>query len=471
MTDKDLIIKLLQEEKLLWQKEKLLLQKEVQSLQSKIAELQRRLGLNSTNSSKPPSSDGFKKHPPQSLRKKGEKKSGGQLGHKGDTLKQVSVPDYIERYSLDTCPGCQSDLKLSQVESVQKRQVFDIPEPKIEVTEHQAEVKMCGCGKRSVAAFPPEITAPVQYGIRAKTLAVYFNSAQLIPEDRVTQVFGDIFSLNIASATIVKFGASLATTLTPWKQDVEAQLAASHVKHLDETGLRIEKKTQWLHVMSNEYATIYRVSIKRGEMFQNLAGTIVHDCFTSYYALVGLLHGLCNAHILRELKAISQFEKEAWAGRMAVLLCFANKNRDKEEQVNRIYDDIVAKGLTYHESLEPLKQGKRGRKKRRVGHNLLIRLRDRKDDILRFLSDPMVAFTNNLAEQDLRMMKVKMKISGGFRSSKGAENFATIRSFISTCRKQNINIFQAIHQAQRGVLPKIAIPPYKTKEEPIKSAA
>lgn len=453
------------------QKENLLLREQVQSLKIQVAELQRRLGLNSSNSSKPPSSDGFKKHPPQSLRKKGEKKSGGQPGHKGKTLKQVSAPDHVERYPLDTCPGCLSDLKLRPVESVQKRQVFDIPEPKIEVTEHQAEVKTCACGQRSVAAFPSEVTAPVQYGLRIKTLATYFNYTQLIPEDRVAQVFEDVFSLHIAPATIVKFGSNLATTLTPWKLDIEAQLAASHVKHLDETGLRIEKKTQWLHVMSNEYATIYRVSVKRGEMFQNLAGTIVHDCFTSYYALVALLHALCNAHILRELKAISQFEKEEWAGKMATLLCFANKNRDKEEQVNRVYDDIVAKGLTYHESLEPLKQGKRGRKKRRVGHNLLIRLRDRKDDILRFLSDPMVAFTNNLAEQDLRMMKVKMKISGGFRSSKGAENFATIRSFISTCRKQNINIFQAIHQAQKGVLPKIAIPPYKTQEEPIKSAA
>ncbi len=453
------------------QKENLLLREQVQNLKIQVAELQRRLGLNSSNSSKPPSSDGFKKHPPQSLRKKGEKKSGGQPGHKGETLKQVSAPDHVERYPLDICPGCLSDLKLRPVESVQKRQVFDIPEPKIEVTEHQAEVKTCTCGQRSVAAFPSEVTAPVQYGPRIKTLATYFNYTQLVPEDRVAQVFEDVFSLHIAPATIVKFGSNLATTLTPWKLDIEAQLAASHVKHLDETGLRIEKKTQWLHVMSNEYATIYRVSVKRGEMFQNLAGTIVHDCFTSYYALVALLHALCNAHILRELKAISQFEKEEWAGRMATLLCFANKKRDKEEQVNRVYDDIVAKGLTYHESLEPLKQGKRGRKKRRVGHNLLIRLRDRKDDILRFLSDPMVAFTNNLAEQDLRMMKVKMKISGGFRSSKGAENFATIRSFISTCRKQNINIFQAIHQAQKGVLPKIAIPPYKTQEEPIKSAA
>jgi transposase len=354
---------------------------------------------------------------------------------------------------------------------VQKRQVFDIPEPKIEVTEHQAEVKICGCGKRSVATFPPEVTAPVQYGPRVKTLAGYFNYAQLIPEDRVAQVFEDVFSLKIASATVVKCGASLATILTPWKQDVEAQLAASHVKHLDETGLRVEKKNRWLHVMSNEYATVYRVSIKRGEMFQNLVGTIIHDCFSSYYALVALLHGLCNAHILRELKAISQFEKEAWAGRMAILLCFANKNREKEERVNRIYDDIVAKGLNYHEALEPLKQGKRGRKKRRVGHNLLIRLRDRKDDILRFLSDSMVAFTNNLAEQDLRMMKVKMKISGGFRTSQGAENFATIRSFISTCRKQNINIFQAIHQAQIGIFPEVVIPPYKAPEEPVKAAA
>lgn len=443
MDNKDLIIEALQEQ--------------VKILTARIADLERRLGLNSSNSSKPPSSDGLAKRPPQSLRTNGKKKSGGQLGHKGETLKQISTPDHIERHCLETCPSCQSDLKFAPVHSIQRRQVFDIPEPQVEVTEHQAEVKICTCGQRCVGVFPVNITAPVQYGNRVKTLCVYLNHQQMIPEDRVVEVFEDVFALNISSATVVGAGAQLAKVLEPWQQNIEAQLASAPVKHLDETGFRIEKKTQWLHVMSNEEATSYRVSAKRGEMFSGLIGTIVHDCFKSYDVLLGVLHALCNAHILRELKALIQFEKETWATLMSRLLCLAKKHPEKKELVLTLYDRILEKGIDYHESLEPLKKGKRGRQKKRVGHNLLLRLKERKDDVLRFLSDPHVPFTNNLAEQDLRMMKVKMKISGGFRTLQGAKTFCTIRSFTSTCRKQGINIFQAIAQANTGFLPKISV--------------
>ena len=443
MDNKDLIIQALQEQ--------------IKILTARIADLERRLGLNSNNSSKPPSSDGFAKRPPQSLRPKGKKKSGGQLGHKGETLKQISTPDHIERHSLASCPSCQSDLKSVPVHSIQRRQVFDIPKPQVAVTEHQAEVKICPCGQRCVGIFPVNVTAPVQYGNRVKTLCVYLNHQQMIPEDRVVEVFEDVFALNISSATVVGVGEQLATVLQPWQQDVESQLTSASVKNLDETGLRIEKKTQWLHVMGNQDATSYRVSSKRGEMFSGLMGTIVHDCFKSYYLVMDVLHGLCNAHILRELKALIEFEKETWAAMMSRLLCFAKRHPEKKELLLILYDRIVQKGIDYHESLEPLKKGKRGRQKKRVGHNLLLRLKERKDDVLRFLSDPHVPFTNNLAEQDLRMMKVKMKISGGFRTMQGAKTFCTIRSFTSTCRKQGINIFQAIAQANIGFFPEISV--------------
>jgi transposase len=444
------------------QEQNQLLQERVKVLTAKVDELERRLGLNSSNSSKPPSSDGLKKKPrTQSLRIIGEKKSGGQHGHKGATLKQVTTPDHIELHHVSSCSNCHSDLSTSPVDSLQRRQIFDIPEPKIEVTEHQAEVKVCSCGQRCVAEFPSDVTAPAQYGNRVKTYCVYFNHEQLIPEDRVSQILEDVFSLGISAATVVAAGERIAITIKPWQQDIENQLAACHVKNLDETGFRIQEKTQWLHVMCNEAATVYRISPKRGEMFKNLIGIISHDCFKSYYTLLCVLHALCNAHILRELKALTQFEKESWAWKMASLLRFANKHRDQRERISQLYDLIVEKGICYHEALEPLKKGKRGRRKKRVGHNLLIRLKDRKEDILRFLSDDLVAFTNNLAEQDIRMMKVKMKISGGFRTSKGAEIFATIRSFTSTCRKQGINVFKAIAQAHTGRLPKIVIQSYE----------
>ncbi len=443
MDEKDIIIKALQDH--------------IKILTARIAELERRLRLNSSNSGKPPSTDGLAKRPPQSLRKKGEKKSGGQLGHKGETLKQVSTPDHIERYTLKSCPSCQSDLISIPAHSIQRRQVFDIPEPKIEVTEHQAEVKICTCGQRCVGVFPLEVKAPVQYGNLVQALSIYLNHRQLIPEDRVVEVFRDIFALTISSAIVVAAGEQLATVLKPWQQDAEEKLTTAPVKHLDETGFRVEKKTQWLHVMSNKEATVYRISPNRGKMFANLLGTIIHDCFKSYYALIGVLHALCNAHLLRELKALTQFEKEPWAWVMALLLRSANQYPEKKARIIVLYDLIVAKGLHYHESLEPLAKGKRGRQKRRIGHNLLLRLKNHKNDVLRFLSDPQVAFTNNLAEQDLRMMKVKMKISGGFRTMQGAKTFCTIRSFTSTCRKQGINIFQAISQANVGFLPDISI--------------
>jgi len=299
MDEKDIIIKALQDH--------------IKILTARIAELERRLGLNSSNSGKPPSTDGLAKRPLQSLRKKGEKKSGGQLGHKGETLKQVSTPDHIERYTLKSCPSCQSDLTSIPAHSIQRRQVFDIPEPKIEVTEHQAEVKICTCGQRCVGVFPLEVKAPVQYGNRVQALSIYLNHQQLIPEDRVVEVFRDIFALTISSATVFAAGEQLATVLEPWQQDAEEKLTTAPVKHLDETGFRVEKKTQWLHVISNKEATVYRISSNRGKMFANLLGTIIHDCFKSYYALIGVLHALCNAHLLRELKALTQFEKEPWA--------------------------------------------------------------------------------------------------------------------------------------------------------------
>ena len=429
------------------------LERLVQMLTVRVQELERRLGLNSQNSSKPPSGDGLKKPPkPPSLREKSGKASGGQRGHKGDTLKQVAQPDEIVTHEIKTCPHCATDLTQQVVTDVRRRQVFDIPEPKILVTEHQAQIKNCPCcAAKVIAAFPPEVMAPVQYGARVRGLSVYLHEQQLIPEDRLVVLFQDVFDLSVSAATLVNYSATFAQTITPLTGKIEQTLQSATVKNLDESGLRVAAKLHWMHVMSNDQWTHYRISPKRGDLPQGLSGHVVHDHFKPYYTLAGVTHALCGAHHLRELKGIAEIEKEAWAKQMARLLKLAchcvNHKRMPATRVARItrcYDTIVAQGLTFHEQQPPLTSGRRGRKKRRPGHNLLIRLRDYKHDALRFLINSDVPFTNNQAEQDIRMIKVKQKISGGFRTLSGAEIFASVRSFLSTMRKQRVNLFRAI---------------------------
>jgi transposase len=452
MDDKDAIIRALQEQNRA-------LQEQVHLLRARVAELERRLNLDSSNSSKPPSSDGLSKKPrTESLREKGKRKPGGQKGHPGRTLKMSATPDLILVQAVSHCGSCGLDLKAASPCRIEKRQVFDIPQPKVEITEYQAECKRCNCGALTTAKFPEHVVAPVQYGPRIRAMAVYFNHQQLIPEDRVAEIFDDLFDLPIAAATVASCGSTAAETLTPWLVSLYLWLASSTIKNLDETGFRIAGKTLWLHVICNNFATFYRVAKKRGEMFQGLSGTVVHDHFRSYYALSGVLHALCNSHHLRELRALSEIEKESWAIRMGRLLRYANKHRNKAEAVRLVYDRIVDEGITFHESQTPLTtESKRGPKKRRIGHNLLVRLRDHREEVLLFLQDDEVPFTNNCAEQALRMMKLRMKISGCFRSLTGAEVFANIRSFTATCKKQGINVFCALEDLFQGSLPAIPL--------------
>jgi transposase len=433
-------------------------------LRQEVAELRRQLGKDSSNSSKPPSSDGFKKKPriAGSLRGISGKKSGGQAGHKGDTLRQVEKPDKIERHDAEACAHCAARLSAKMVTGVEKRQVFDMPEPRLEVTEHQAQVYTCSCCRGTTkAAFPEGVVSPVQYGPRVKATAVYLNVQQLIPEDRVAEVMSDLFGApSLCPASVVAWGEKKAIALEPFVAHVAALVARAPVRHLDETGFRVGGKGRWLHTVSTATLTHYRVTERRGDLLTTLeGGVIVHDHFKSYYLLADVKHALCNAHHLRELKALIEIEKEAWAKKMFRLLLKAHKAVQRavengasvvvDRMLRRIlwlYDAIVSSGLAFHQSLPPLarRTGARGRLPRRIGHNLLIRLRDFRSDVLRFLSDFAVPFTNNQAEQDFRMMKVKMKISGGFRTIAGAQTFATLRSVISTARKQGWNILQTL---------------------------
>jgi transposase len=426
------------------------------ALQQEVAELKRQLGLNSQNSGKPPSSDGLKKPPRvQSLRGRSEKPCGGQPGHKGETLRQIENPDIIKKHNAKTCAHCRAKLTAAMVTGVVKRQVFDIPKPRFEVTEHQASIYTCtGCAHLTTAA----VLAAAHYGPRVRAAAVYLSFGQLIPEERVAETMRDLFNVDLCAATVAAMGARKASELMAFSDYIATKVAAASVKHLDETGFRIGGHTQWLHVASTMGLTSYRVSPKRGSLPSVMTGIVIHDHWKPYYTLNGVEHALCNAHHLRELKALIEIEKEPWAKRMYKLLINACQTvqRAVEKNTNaiplstyrrilRLYDRVVAAGLAFHKRQAPLlRKGERGKTPRRTGHNLLLRFLKHKSDVLRFAKDFSIPFTNNQAERDLRMMKVKQKISGCFRTMMGAENFAAVRAVISTARKQSWNLLDTL---------------------------
>ena len=430
---------------------------------ARIAELERQLGLNSGNSGKPPSSDGLKKRPARvsSLRERSGNKTGGQQGHPGKTLSRVETPDTIVDHVPETCSGCGAPLTGAMATGHTARQVFDLPKPQpLIVTEHRAFACLCGhCGTETRAAFPEDVTAPVQYGARLAAVVVYLLHYQLLPEKRLAALMADLFGVHLVTATIAGMSRNCAARFQGFAAAVRDRVAAAPVKHMDETGFRIGGKTQWLHVASTIWLTFYRTSPKRGSLLENVLGIVVHDHWKPYYTLKGVLHALCNAHHLRELQALVEIEKEDWARKMQRLMrraCHAT-NLARQQGVTlspgfialieRCYDAILTEGFAFHEAQPAListARKRRGRVPRWTGHNLLLRLHGRKLDVLRFLSDPTVPFTNNLAERDGRMMKLRQKISGGFRSADGAEDFATIRSLLSTARKQGWDILQAL---------------------------
>jgi transposase len=436
------------------------------ALKARMAELERRLELNSSNSGKPPSSDGLKKPARvRNLRERSGKKPGGQMGHKGETLRQVTDPVVVVDHYPPACSTCGVGLDPETSVGHSVRQVFDLPEPQpLVVTEHRAHDCQCtACGAKTRAPFPDGVNAPVQYGARITAFVIYLLHYQLLPENRLAALMADLFGVKVAAATIARMSRTCAERLRGFAATVRDLVAGAQVKHMDETGFRIGGKTQWLHVASTVLLTFYRVCAKRGSLLANVAGIVVHDHWKPYYTMQGVLHALCNAHHLRELKALVEIEKEEWARKMQRLLrraCHVT-NRARERGVpikprlidcfERRYDAILAEGLVFHEAQAPLVRAaikgggkRRGRAPRRTGHNLLLRLATRKNDTLRFLHDATVPFTNNQAERDARMMKLRQKISGGFRSLQGAMDFALIRSFFSTANKQGWNIIDAL---------------------------
>jgi transposase len=433
---------------------------QIAALTARIADLERRLGLDSSNSGKPPSSDGLKKPVRvRSLREPSGKAAGGQKGHPGETLRQADMPDIIVDHYPQACTRCGMVLTAAMATGHRARQVFDLPEPRsLVVTEHRAYACCCtSCGARTKAAFPAAAVAPVQYGPRISAVVVYLLHSHFLPEDRLAELMRDLFGVSLVPATIARMSRSCADRLTSFVQAVCAHVAGAKVKHLDETGFRIGGRTQWLHIASTALLTIYRVCAGRGVVWDNVTGIAVHDHWKPYYTMKGVLHALCNAHHLRELKALVDIDKEDWARKMQILLrrsCHAANLACERgvalkprlvARIERRYDAVVVEGLAFHMALPRLPRAqRRGWKPRRIGHNLLVRLELRRDDVLRFLHDPKVPFTNNQAERDARMMKLRQKISSGFRSQGGAETFAIVRSVLSTARKQGWDLITAL---------------------------
>ena len=425
---------------------------EMAAMQARIAELERRLGLNSSNSGKPPSSDGLKKPPRvSSLRERSGKKPGGQKGHPGETLRRTETPDAIIDHYPPACAACGAALTEAMATGHVARQVFDLPEPQpLIVTEHRAHGCRCAaCGTQTRAAFPEGVTAPVQYGKRIGAFVLYLLHYQLLPEKRLATLMADLFGVRLATATIARISQDCAERFQGFADAVRDHVAAAAGQAHGRDRLPHRRQDAVAARRLHHLLTFYRVSAKRGSLLANVTGIVVHDHWHPYYTMKGVLHALCNAHHLRELKALVEIEKEDWARRMQRLLrraCHAT-NLAREQDVplkpdlialiERCYDAIVADGLAFHEAQPALDKGQAARPAAATGWpQPAAAAQHAKPDVLRFLTDPRVPFTNNLAERDGRMMKLRQKISGGFRSEDGAEDFAVIRSVLSTAESR-----------------------------------
>lgn len=444
----------------------------VLSLHARVEKLEAQLAKNSSNSSRPPSSDGLRK-PPQtrSQRTSSGKKPGGQTGHGGASLSQVENPDAIVRHAVCQCGRCGGSLEDKKPCGVDKRQVFDLPKLALTVTEHQAESKRCKCGFLTTAAFPENVTAPVQYGPEVQSLSVYLNTYQFVPFARIKEFFWDLFGVSLSPATAQRALEVTSDRVAPMAEAIKNAVIASALAHFDETGMRVAGRLHWLHSSSTDQLTYYAVSGHRGTKAMREIGVLplfqgkaVHDAWSPYYRFEDCTHYLCNAHHLRELKFIFEEHKEKWAGRMHDLLLkihkvvFSHKEEGRAAlSVYRLkvfeakYNDIIVAGKKLHGHRGELEQtGSRGRKRQRKGKNLLDRLDQNRSQVLGFMRDFTVPFTNNLAEQDIRMQKVKQKISGCFRTLAGADIFARLRTYISTARKQGHRVLDAIRFAVIG---------------------
>lgn len=444
----------------------------ISMLEERVEQLENQLGKHSGNSSKPPSSDGFKAKP-KSLRSKSPRSSGGQNGHPGQTLEWSVEVEQVELHRVKSCLRCGTALSDVQIESWDLRQVHDIAPIRVTVTEHQAEVKCCpGCHTWNRGEFPSGVNSLVQYGAHLKALMVYLLDYQLLPSARVEELFFDLLGCDVSEGTLYTSRERCFAELAPVEAAIAQQIAQAEVLHCDETGMRVQGNLWWLHVASTDGLTFYFIHTKRGKaaldamaILPTYDGISVHDGFQSY-AQYACDHALCNAHHLRELAFILERYQQVWAEEMGILL------RDLKQQVDHAkaqgepalpqelrqwfehrYQTLIAAGFESNPLPDPSPPDaakSRGRPKQSPAKNLLDRLQRHQPQVLAFMYDFRIPFDNNQAERDLRMMKLKQKISGGFRSAAGAQMFGRIRGYISTLKKQGLNVLAALKQVFLG---------------------
>ena len=436
------------------------LETENADLKARVAELESQINSNSRNSSKPPSSDGYKKKPAFPRKKKG--KQGGQQGHKGRTLKQVEHPDKTVKHKPGPC-DCGHVFSDEELSVAETRQVFDLPKPRLEVTAHQLLKGKCpGCGKWHKGIAPMGVNAPVQYGYGVKTLAVLLNVDYRIPFKKIQILFSDLFRYAINESTVYSASGQCYEMLGPTEEVIKSGVVKSDATHADETGLRVAGKLHWLHTASSLLYTYLFVHEKRGRLalesdksiLNRIRGWLVHDCWSSYFRFTNMKHAICGAHILRELEGLIENGQSKWAKVFHVFLMHVYEMPFEERVKRRDHiEDRFSLICSLGEKAEPPPRktpGKKGRYKRTKGRNLVERLIREKEAILAFAFNREVPFTNNLAERDIRPAKVKQKVSNCFRTLSGAEIYARIAGFVSTARKHDRNVFSELYTTFEG---------------------
>lgn len=442
----------------------------IDTLTARIEELEKKLNKDSHNSSKPPSTDGFNKiKKTRSQRKRTGKKSGGQNGHPGNTLEMIATPDHIVKLKVKKCKCCGKSIKHAHVKSYESRQEFEIPAPVVEVTEYQAEITDCPhCGVENRGVFPEGITHKTQYGNYLRSIAVYFRNYQLIPLERTAEIFSDLFNVPLSEGTIIAASTRCGEALNGFSEWNIERIMESRVVNFDETGINIGGSLHWIHTAGTPLLTTYFAHKRRGsaaidalDILPGFTGRAVHDHWSTYFKY-SCKHALCNAHHIRELIYAFEQEGQIWAQKMIDCLLEIKGSVEKAREKNILialslmrnyekkYKDILRLGFRKNPLPKDDKIKKRGRPKKTKTQNLLFRLRDYQNETLAFMYDLDVPFDNNLAERDIRMIKVQQKISGLFRTMTGAEQFCKIRSFISTVKKQEFNVIDSIYQIMIG---------------------
>jgi len=457
-----------QEQITLLERELSLQQEQMAQFAEQVKALQERLAKDSHNSHLPPSSDRFGRQP-KSLRQKSGKKPGGQEGHPGKTLMFSPCPDEVIVHPVERCEQCQADLRHIPPSMVERRQVVDVPPARLLVREHHSEQKQCPqCQQITVAPFPAEVRAPVQYGPRIAAMAVYLVQQQLLPLARACEVMEDVLAVSLSEGTLCDMTLRCASNLAEVEQHIKEALISSSVIHQDETGLYVTGHRQWMHVTCTPTLTHYGVHASRGHealdaigILPRFGGTSVHDGWRSYF-LYACAHALCLVHLLRELTFLAEEQGLEWAADLKALLLSMKEATDeaREHGLATLHplevEDWQAQfvALVAHaDAMTPTAQappGSKGRAKQSAARNLIDRLIHHQEAVLAFLHHLVVPLDNNQAERDIRMVKVQQKVSGSFRSKVGASAFCRIRGYLSTLRKQGLDLLTSLEATLRG---------------------